>query len=354
MRYVCHTSLLLTALLVSPVALAQHKSAGLVDSRDSQGLYFQHKDWELACDNTLTCRAAGYPAEGASGSVASILLSRLAGANTPITIRFKALNDDNGDDIKGKFNIRQGATNLGSFTFDADLSEVQVNALLPQLLNGQQIDLIQGTKRWKISLAGLSAAALKIDETQKRIGTPSALTPSSRGTKDESNVAQPVPIPTINVPKLPSQTGIDKVLLEPIKASLGKIDCNAKPESFSIEQLNDKQVLVEVSPCERAAYNEENAYFIANIKKPHSPKRIDFDNPANEYSLGVITGFYKGRGIGDCVSTAEYAWDGARFVKANVSGSGMCRGFLGGAWDMPTIVSKVNNSNVAPNKKKSR
>ena len=25
-----------------------------------QGLYFQHQDWELACDNTGICRAAGY------------------------------------------------------------------------------------------------------------------------------------------------------------------------------------------------------------------------------------------------------------------------------------------------------
>ncbi|MBY0239227.1 MAG: DUF1176 domain-containing protein [Burkholderiaceae bacterium] len=24
------------------------------------GIYFQHHDWEMACDNTGTCRAAGY------------------------------------------------------------------------------------------------------------------------------------------------------------------------------------------------------------------------------------------------------------------------------------------------------
>lgn len=24
-----------------------------------QGLHFSHKDWEIACDNTGTCRAAG-------------------------------------------------------------------------------------------------------------------------------------------------------------------------------------------------------------------------------------------------------------------------------------------------------
>ena len=27
------------------------------------GVSFSHKDWEVVCDNTLTCRAAGYSAE---------------------------------------------------------------------------------------------------------------------------------------------------------------------------------------------------------------------------------------------------------------------------------------------------
>ena len=26
------------------------------------GVSFSHKDWEVVCDNTLTCRAAGYSA----------------------------------------------------------------------------------------------------------------------------------------------------------------------------------------------------------------------------------------------------------------------------------------------------
>lgn len=27
------------------------------------GVSFSHKDWEVVCDNTLTCRTAGYSAE---------------------------------------------------------------------------------------------------------------------------------------------------------------------------------------------------------------------------------------------------------------------------------------------------
>jgi hypothetical protein len=354
MRSFYHLNIFLAISLLSQFAGAQTRLATLGEIPRTQGLYFQHKDWELACDNTLTCRAAGYSAEGSLSSAASILLSRIAGAGTPITISFKALNDSNNDEVQGKFNLQLGTTKLGAFTFGADLSEVQSKTLLPRLLSGQQIELIQGAKRWRISLTGINAMALKIDEVQKRIGTPNALTAPSRGRNDESNVAQPLPIPTIKIPKLPPQNGINEVVIQSIKNALPKFDCSAKTESISVMQLSDKKALVEVSPCERAAYNEENAYFITNIKAPHSPEQLNFDNPVNEYSLGVITGFYKGRGIGDCVSTAEYVWDGARFLKANASGSGMCRGFLGGAWDMPTVINKVDNPNLAPQKKKSK
>jgi hypothetical protein len=47
------------------------------------GVPFSHKDWEVVCDNTLTCRAAGYsPKEGKGGSV---LLTRQAGAGTSVS-----------------------------------------------------------------------------------------------------------------------------------------------------------------------------------------------------------------------------------------------------------------------------
>jgi hypothetical protein len=354
MRSIHHVTTFLAISLLGQLAGAQSQPTALGEIPRAQGLYFQHKDWELACDNTLTCRAAGYSAEDSLSSAASILLSRIAGAGTPITISFKALHDSNNNEVQGKFNLRLGTTKLGAFTFGADLSEVQSKTLLPRLLSGQQIELIQGAKRWRISLAGINAMALKIDEVQKRIGTPNALTASSRGTNDESNVAQPMPIPIFKIPKLPPQNGINEVVVQSIKKALPKIDCSAKTESISVMQLSDKKALVEVRPCERAAYNEENAYFITNIKAPHSPEQLNFDNPVNEYSLGVITGFYKGRGIGDCVSTAEYVWDGSRFLKSNASGSGMCRGFLGGAWDMPTVINKVDNPNLAPQKKKSK
>ncbi|NBD19090.1 DUF1176 domain-containing protein [Aquabacterium fontiphilum] len=50
------------------------------------GVSFGHLDWELACDNTRTCRAAGYQPEEA-GLAVSLLLTRAAGPGTPVQAR---------------------------------------------------------------------------------------------------------------------------------------------------------------------------------------------------------------------------------------------------------------------------
>ena len=52
---------------------------------------FYYVNWEMVCDNTLTCRVAGFGRELDDGdSHISILLERKAGANQPIiSIKFR-------------------------------------------------------------------------------------------------------------------------------------------------------------------------------------------------------------------------------------------------------------------------
>ena len=47
---------------------------------------FDHEDWQLVCDNTRTCRAAGYQSDAADMPV-SVLLTRKAGAGTAVAGR---------------------------------------------------------------------------------------------------------------------------------------------------------------------------------------------------------------------------------------------------------------------------
>jgi hypothetical protein len=50
-----------------------------------EGIAFEHGDWMLACDNTRTCRAAGYQKEAGDTLPVSILLTRLAGPRQTVT-----------------------------------------------------------------------------------------------------------------------------------------------------------------------------------------------------------------------------------------------------------------------------
>ncbi|WP_369581923.1 DUF1176 domain-containing protein [Kingella oralis] len=49
-----------------------------------QGFYDNFDDWDIACDNTGTCRIAGYQKYGNTHRPISILFTRLAGANAPV------------------------------------------------------------------------------------------------------------------------------------------------------------------------------------------------------------------------------------------------------------------------------
>jgi hypothetical protein len=50
----------------------------------------------------------------------------------------------------------------------------------------------------------------------------------------------------------------------------------------------------------------------------------------------------RGRGLGDCFYATSWGWTGTQFVKTAVSSTGLCRLVsAGGAWEMPTLVTKV-------------
>ncbi|WP_373889672.1 DUF1176 domain-containing protein [Massilia sp. MB5] len=54
--------------------------------------------------------------------------------------------------------------------------------------------------------------------------------------------------------------------------------------------------------------------------------------------------FAQGRGLGDCWSHEEWAWDGQQFHATLKRTTGMCRMVaLGGPWELPTLVTEVRH-----------
>ena len=96
--------------------------------------------------------------------------------------------------------------------------------------------------------------------------------------------------------------------------------------------------------CWMAAYNLGHGYWVANDRAPYQATAVTYSG--TDYARGLITAFAKGRGIGDCISNEQWAWDGSAFKPSLAMTSGMCKEIqAGGAWDLPTYVARVKYKN---------
>lgn len=143
------------------------------------GVSFYHKDWHLACDNTGTCRAVGYPADE-SGPAVSVLLVRAAGPRQEPTAQVQlgtyAEEDSNLASGVTSLALKVGERTLATVAIDpasqtGTLSHTALAALLPALQSASVISWVSGKHVWKLSTTSASAVLLKMDETQGRIGT---------------------------------------------------------------------------------------------------------------------------------------------------------------------------------------
>lgn len=330
---------------------------------DLPGVSFPHHDWQLVCDNTRTCRAAGYQSDDNDLAV-SVLLTREAGPSQPVTGELMIgdfEDDDPVNQLPSEFELtmRINGQNLGQVLFDqgsreAELSTKQVNALLEALRHTSAIEWGIDENHWHLSDKGAAAVLLKMDEFQGRVGTQGALI--KKGPLNEAKVLPPLPMPVViaaPVAKpMPNDnqlvTGSSKALLEALLASIKDDDCSDLEENdaaeaeLSVTRLTSNKLLASAR-CWAGAYNAGYGYWVINDAPPYNPVLVT--TSGSEYSEGVISAAYKGRGIGDCWSTDEWTWDGKQFIHTGASSTGMCKLIApGGAWSLSTIVTDVHQS----------
>lgn len=338
------------------VLVVASATAGAYPRSDLPSTTFSHKDWELACDNTRTCRAAGYHEED-DGPNATILLTRAAGPNQPVTVELQ-LADDERRPAPAQLAMTVDGRALGIVRTDPKtstpmLTEPQVRALLPALLKDGRIAWTGKGTTWTISTAGANAVLLKMDEFQGRLETPGALV--RKGSKPESNVLPPSPAPEIRAGTVIQDKDPIKLTAaqtRDIKAALRKTvkdgDCELLDSTsetagqLEVRRFTKDKLLVSHT-CWIAAYNTGDGYWVVDTKPPYSAVLVT--TSATDYDDGVITSFQKGRGIADCVATATWTWDGRTFAQTSDKTTGMCRQITpGGAWDLPTLVTRVRKS----------
>ncbi|MGS3181744.1 DUF1176 domain-containing protein [Aeromonas dhakensis] len=313
-----------------------------------EGLSFQHKDWELVCDNTRTCRAAGYSAE--SGGL-SVLLTREAGAKGTLHAELAIAEVDEqaqGAPADGLITLSINGEELGTVKERTPFSQPQIAALV-QAIKGTGKVVFEWSKHQEpLSGAGAYAIFLKMDEFQGRLNTSTALT--KQGPLPTTSIPPALAAPVIHAGAVTSDN-LSRPLTKPEQQSIGKwlkrhtdkdtcpmVDENS--EGGILYPLNQKRALVQL-PCWLAAYNDGSAFIVLDTNLDTASATL-ISTDANGYGMGELSASHKGRGIGDCFSFESWVWDGKNFVQSEQSTTGSCRMIaLGGTWHLPTLTSKV-------------
>lgn len=324
----------------------------------AQGISFEHKDWQINCDNTRTCRAAGYSPEDDANRV-TVLLTRKAGKGQEVSalVQFSDIENDNEKKVilPDKMILKIGDQSYGDIQLpsvkdsDDDLPSVpltatQTKALLHALKGTAKISFVGGNQEWVLPGNGASAVLLKMDAEQGRVGTPSALI--KQGNKSEDSVLPALSAPVIYQKPLPKgdvKAWQSKIDWEFLKKELVKIKgdyCDASFEPKVVAVLTYNRLLIS-GFCSSGAYHTNYGYWIIHQEQPYQPKMITMIGE-DEMEDNAIVFRMKEDVLGDCWSHQSWVWNGDNFVQDSNIPSAMCRMIaMGGAWDLPTYVSIV-------------
>ena len=338
-------ALLVLAAIVVPAASAHGQT---VQSYDS------YQSWFVACDNLLSCVAKGFDDDsggleirverdaGRAGALAMSISSNTKFAISDVRI------DGNPADL-GKPAWTLETSEDGSSVTSNDFAAIR--ALVQRLRNASKVTL-GGNEA--IPLAGFSAAMLRLDDRQGRIGGATAL-------------FKPGPLPASRVPAAPSlplvpnhpvqarlKPGEDARLIAAIrteqKTLFAKEECQDTPQQPEAFALDQSHALVLI-PCIMGAYQGSSLAFIAERESGHSKRLIapmpylgnDPDHSDADYfteggfdpDTGTLSMAAKGRGLADCGISGGWIWDGKSFRLSDLSLQKACGGIEPGDW--PTL-----------------
>ena len=315
-----------------------------------------YQDWDLVCDNTGTCRMAGYQDE--SSDPVSILFTRAAGENAAVEGKFTILpfgETDRDVQVGQDIEIWLNGKSLGKVKHISDdvpdkLTEEQTKALLSGLKKESEIRLTYGKTTLKVSDKGAAAAMLKMDEFQQRLNTPSALI---RQGQEKHAVLAPKVKPKIDAVSVNNRKTIElkhgekqfnHVLALLRKAHDGCVDEDLESQDITLYPLTQNKVLAEAL-CARAAYQYTNYYAVLDDKLSKVEQVLaDQYNEAGydeKQGYAFVRGIYKGRVIGDCWNSEDAVWNGKIFIRTSEWTTGSCKGLPGGTWQLPIFVSNV-------------
>lgn len=363
----------LLALSLAMPALASFEPVSYLPNLGTDDDYVS-PDWSLTCDNIGTCRADGYHDDGDfewQDKMVSVLISRKMGGVAQGFVNF-SLDDDK---LWERFSllIKQGKAPtlyVGGVSYGqvanmdnsgmAELTAKQVSALVSQVNRRDfEVEFRLDGYRWVLSGLGLKEVLTKMDEVQGYDGTPLAFITQGKKTAPTKTYAYP----TLN--DKPILSSVEQVIDKDSKdgqkiISLLKnhakellhdddemaicdiLDDDAElfdaQKSLTVIQVaKDKKLII--GSCWRGAYNFGSGAWLTDNHYGKVHQKIS--SSISDWHGNQLFASHKGRGIGDCWSHAVWTWDGQMFVPTYEGHTGMCRGFAGGAWKLPSRVVDV-------------
>ena len=304
------------------------------------------QDWTVACDNGLTCEAVALLPQDAEGDEdwagwVTLMLRRGGRAGDAPELILQNVDGEPG------VLLADGRPVAARFSSGVDGDTVigDERLLMETLRVAQGLDVRDrtGARLGRISLAGASAAMLYMDERQRRVGTVTALV--RRGTRPATAVPAPPSLPRIARAAAATEQvpEIGESLVAPLRE---RAECDP-PDilgdmPIEAEQIATGTTLVLV-PCMRGAYNFSTLALIAELRGGRLAVReapFDFQSVLESDQHPILVNamwdaeerrlheYSKGRGLGDCGTRADYAWDGASFRLVRQEEMPECRGSL--------------------------
>jgi hypothetical protein len=312
------------------------------DGTPAFGPLATYRDWVLGCDNLNACTAIGMAAEdGVSGYV---VIRRDAGPDAAPIVALNVLASDAPEDPVLAVSVAASAYPDTRFPVEPSgvfLVATPDPAASAALAAGQHLDLTEvdggaAQAPQRVSLRGATAALLRMDDVQGRVGTTTVLIrPGSAAAVPPAPAAPRVT--RVAMTALPDP-------LPPVPAGLAVRDDEGCGDGFDpiAFRLSDTQTLWGLC-AEAGAYNVAYRYWIVG---PDGAAPADFalpgdgpeDDPALLTNAGlspdglVLNAFAKGRGLGDCGVTTDWAWTGAAFAPLRHRELDTCRGVDPADW----------------------
>lgn len=292
-----------------------------------------YKDWVTGCDNLRNCSAVALEpvasAESQRNGRLEILIEQPAAhqLDPVVTIRVPA---DAAEPESLTLHIGDTSIALppaadGRFVFRGPAAR----ALVLKLRSGTWAVMRDGGEQdiASASLAGLTAALLRIDDQQGKVGTPHALSrPGKRlphGDLHGYGVSLSRPARSERPPTAP-----DAKAMAELRASdrCGADSARSAPPRM-VRLDSDSTMMIMPWQCGNGAYNLYSNIMIVNGFGEIRPAVFDYDNgitgdgPSNvlvnvswDAKKRVLEGFARHRGFGDCGRVDRYIWDGEKFM----------------------------------------